>query len=175
MQQIRLLTRRRLCRDLALAGIGLPLQPVPATASSAKADLIVVLKSARKLILLRMGNLIGVFPIALGSHPVGPKRRQGDGRTPEGRYEIDGLNSHSRFYRALHISYPNVKDLGTARAAGVAPGRDIEIHGLPSAYRHYDPIAFYKDWTDGCIAVSNRAIDEIWARVGIGTTVEIEP
>ncbi|HUZ75934.1 MAG TPA: L,D-transpeptidase family protein [Stellaceae bacterium] len=144
-----------------------------ARASGARADRVVVIKSARKLMLLRAGNVLGMFPVALGAHPIGPKREQGDGRTPEGCYRIDGFNSHSRFYRALHISYPNVEDVRRARAAGVAPGGNIEIHGMPNGYGHYDPIAFYKDWTDGCIAVSNRTIDEIWASVGADTTVEI--
>jgi len=175
MSQICLPTRRRVCGDIALAAAALLVRPIKAEAwaSGVRADRIVVLKSARKLMLLRAGNVLGTFPVALGARPIGPKREQGDGRTPEGGYRIDGFNSHSRFYRALHISYPNAEDVRTALAAGLAPGGNIEIHGLPDGYGHYDPVAFFKDWTDGCIAVSNHAIDEIWASVGIDTAVDI--
>lgn len=111
--------------------------------------------------------------MALGAQPIGHKRQQGDKRTPEGTYRVDALNSHSRYHRALHLSYPNEEDMRRAEAAGVAPGGDIEIHGLPHGWDHYDPAVFMKDWTDGCIAVSDRAIDEIWARVRLDTPVEI--
>jgi len=83
------------------------------------------------------------------------------------------FNPQSRFYRALHLSYPNADDLLRAREFGVAPGGDIEIHGLPQGFAHYDPPVFYKDWTDGCIAVSNQSMDAIWTRVALGTAVEI--
>ena len=96
-----------------------------------------------------------------------------DARTPEGLYRVDAVNPRSRFHRALHISYPNAEDMRRARAAGVVPGSDIEIHGLPDRFGDYDPVAFYRDWTNGCVAVGNRAIEEIWASVGIGTPVEI--
>ncbi len=175
MPRICLPSRRHVCRGLALAATALLARPVVAAAraSEARADRIVVLKSERKLILLRAASSLESFPIALGSHPVGPKRAQGDARTPEGHYRIDGFNPQSRFYRALHISYPNAEDVRRARAAGLSPGGDIEIHGLPAGFGHYDPVAFYKDWTDGCIAVSNPAIEAIWASVGIGTAVDI--
>lgn len=123
--------------------------------------------------LLRGGSRLAAFPIALGTQPKGPKLEQGDARTPEGHYRIDGFNARSRFHRALHLSYPNAEDMRRARAIGLSPGGDIEIHGLPQGYGDYDPVAFYKDWTDGCIAVSNRAIDEIWASVKIDTPVDI--
>lgn len=175
MSQIRLPTRRQVCRDLTLAAMALFVRPVTAEAEAtgARADRIVVLKSERKLLLLQAGKGLGTFPVALGAQPIGPKREQGDARTPEGHYRIDGFNPHSRFYRALHISYPNAEDVRRARAAGVSPGGNIEIHGMPDGYGHYDPVAFFKDWTDGCIAVSNRAIAHIWGSVSIGTAVEI--
>lgn len=175
MSQIRSPSRRRVCRDVALAAAAFLVRPMKAEAlvGGARADRIVVLKSERKLMLLRAQSLLRTFPIALGADPIGPKRGQGDGRTPEGRYRIDGFNSRSRFYRALHISYPNAEDVRRARAAGLAPGGNIEIYGLPDGYAHYDPVAFSRDWTDGCVAVSNRAIDEIWASVAIDTAIEI--
>lgn len=170
-------SRRQVCRDLALVGIGLLMRPDLAAASivGERADRILVLKSARKLLLLQRQSVIATFPIALGARPIGPKCEQGDKRTPEGRYRIDGMNSRSRFHRALHISYPNAEDLRRARAAGLAPGGNIEIHGMPGQYGRYDPVAFYKDWTDGCIGVSNPAIDSIWASVAIDTPVDILP
>ena len=168
-------TRRQLCRDLALAAAGLcagHLAP-EARAREALAERILVLKSQRILVLMRGEQRLARFPIALGANPLGPKRRQGDARTPEGLYRIDAFNPQSRFYRALHLSYPNADDLLRAREFGVAPGGDIEIHGLPQGFAHYDPPVFCKDWTDGCIAVSNQSMDAIWTRVALGTAVEI--
>jgi len=175
MSELRLPTRRQVCRDLALAGTALLVRPIAAAAapSGIKADRILVLKAERKLILQRGGTVLASFPIALGAHPVGPKREAGDRRTPEGRYQIDGFNPHSRYYRALHLSYPNAEDMRRAQEAGHAPGGDIEIHGLPGGFGDYDPVAFFKDWTNGCVAVSNRAIEKIWASVALGTAVEI--
>jgi len=177
MFQSRALTRRRLARALLLGVGALALGPLRAEAgtggSGETGDRILVLKARRRLILLRGGEPLAIFPIALGPHPIGPKYRAGDGRTPEGFYRVDGINPHSRYYRALRLSYPNPEDMQRAREAGVSPGGNIEIHGMPDNYGHFDPIAFYRDWTDGCIAVGNRAIDRICARVAIGTPVEI--
>ncbi len=175
MSQGHLPSRRRVCFGLPIvaAGLATGLATAQAREDVAKADLIVVVKSARKLMLLCAGRRLGTFPIALGARPIGPKRAEGDARTPEGLYWIDGLNPYSRFYRALHLSYPNEEDVQQAHAAGVSPGGNIEIHALPAGYAHYDPPAFREDWTDGCIAVSNRAMDAIWARVDLGTAVEI--
>jgi murein L,D-transpeptidase YafK len=154
--------------------MGLALQPLEAAAGSRSesVDRILVLKSKRRLLLLRGGSILATYRVALGAQPIGPKLRQGDSRTPEGHYYVDALNPDSRFHRALHISYPNARDMRRARASGVSPGGDIEIHGMPDSYGHFDPVAF-GDWTDGCIAVGNRAIEEIWASAGIGTPVEI--
>ncbi|HYM02180.1 MAG TPA: L,D-transpeptidase family protein [Stellaceae bacterium] len=175
MPEYRLLTRRQVCRNLTAAATALfvPSITTKAFAGGVQADRIVVLKSERMLSLLRGASVLATYPIALGRHPVGHKREQGDARTPEGDYQIDAFNPNSRYYRALHISYPNEEDVRRAIAAGRSPGGDIEIHGLPDAWSHYDPVAFFKDWTNGCIAVSNRAMDEIWSRVDVGTAVEI--
>lgn len=175
MFQSRLASRRQVGRALAVAALALIARPLKAGAEAGEsADRIVVLKSERKLMLVRAGSVLAAFPIALGACPVGPKREQGDTRTPEGFYRIDGINPHSRFHRALHISYPNEEDVRRARAAGVSPGGNIEIHGMPNRYGDFDPVAFFKDWTDGCIAVGNRAIEQIWASVSVGTPVEIK-
>lgn len=141
-----------------------------------KANRILVLKSQRVLELLRDGKVMKTYPIALGEHPIGSKRFEGDGKTPEGVYYIDGRLPTSRYHLALHISYPNAADKAQAVAFGRAPGANVEIHGLPNWYRGVlDPVRFDKDWTDGCISVGDRAIEEISAAVDIGTPVEIRP
>lgn len=141
-----------------------------------KADRILVLKSARKLELLRNGVVLKTYPIALGGNPIGPKEEAGDGKTPEGVYYIDSRQPHSLYHLALHVSYPNAADTARAAAAGRNPGGDIEIHGLPNWYGGpLDPVRFDKDWTHGCVSVGDRAIEQIWAAVDIGTPVEIRP
>jgi murein L,D-transpeptidase YafK len=145
-----------------------------AFAPPAKVDKILVLKSARKLELFADGVVMKTYPIALGANSIGPKRIAGDGKTPEGSYTIDARQPHSRYHLALHISYPNAAD--RASAADRDPGGDIEIHGLPGWYGGpLNPVHFDKDWTHGCISVGDRAIEEIYAAVEIGTPIEIRP
>lgn len=141
----------------------------------AKATRILVLKSERRLVLLRDNEVLESYPIALGSHPFGPKRGIGDGRTPEGLYVIDGRHAHSPYHLALHISYPNAADQARSAAAHADPGGAIFIHGLPAWYGPNDPVRFHKDWTKGCISVGNMAIERIWAAVNNGTPIEIRP
>jgi murein L,D-transpeptidase YafK len=140
-----------------------------------KADRILVLKSEPKLLLLHYGAVLRSYPIALGSRPTGPKRTNGDGKTPEGVYVIDGRHARSPYPLALHISYPNAADRVQATAAHANPGGDIFIHGLPAWYGPNDPDRFYKDWTKGCISVGSKAIEEIGAAVADGTPIEIRP
>ena len=167
------------CRTLWLALlVVLSLWGSDETASSElplQADRILILKSERKLKLLHDGATLSWFWIALGRVPEGPKVASGDGRTPEGLYVIDGRDLHSYFHRSLYISYPNKSDLERAARLGVRPGGGIRIHGLPPGYGPVGPGKRMIDWTDGCIAVTNADMDEIWARVRIGTVVEIQP
>lgn len=167
-------SRRHVSRGLVCAALAGALWPVESAAGrrGGPVDRIVVLKSKRTLLLQRGASTLAAFPVALGAQPIGPKLREGDSRTPEGHYYIDGLNPQSRFHLALHISYPNARDVRRARARGVPPGGNIEIHGMPDGYGRFDAVAF-GDWTNGCIAVSNRAIEAIWASAGIGTPVVI--
>lgn len=144
-------------------------------ATPQQADRIIVHKAQRKMELLRGGRVIKTYRIALGSNSVGPKTRQGDHRTPEGRYRIDAKNSHSRFHLSLHISYPDAYDRERARKLGVSPGGDIMIHGLPDRFAYLGSLQSKYDWTDGCIAVSNSEIEEIWKLVPVGTEVDINP
>jgi murein L,D-transpeptidase YafK len=171
-----IMDRRNACLGLC-SSLAAALAAAPARAASwAEGEnglRIVVMKSRRKLMLMRAGVAFRSFPIALGNNPKGPKRMQGDGRTPEGRYAIDAFNPQSLYHRALHISYPNTRDLALARAAGLEPGSNIEIHGMPAGYGEIDPTAFDTDWTDGCIGVSNRAIETIWKTVSLDTPVTI--
>ncbi len=125
--------------------------------------------------LLSGGKVIRTYKIALGSGGLAPKEREGDGRTPEGRYMIDSRNEHSQFHKALHISYPDADDRRRAARLGVSPGGAIMIHGLPNGREWIGAAHRMVDWTQGCIAVTDQEIDEIWDLVPVGTPVEIRP
>ncbi|HXZ26962.1 MAG TPA: L,D-transpeptidase family protein [Terriglobales bacterium] len=167
------MARGRIVLVLALFLAGLAQGAAPA--APGKADKILVLKSERKLMLLDHGRLLKTYRIALGSEPVGPKTRQGDHRTPEGLYVIDRRNPRSQFHRALHISYPSAQDRARARRLGVSPGGDIFLHGLPNGQGWIGAAHTLHDWTDGCIAVTDEEIEEIWRAVPDGTPIEIRP
>jgi murein L,D-transpeptidase YafK len=139
------------------------------------ADRVIVLKKERILRLESHGREIKTYKVALGGDPIGPKTRQGDHKTPEGIYVLDFRNAHSKFYKAIHISYPSARDRAAAREQGVSPGGDVFLHGLPNGYGFVGGAHRLKDWTDGCIAVTNAEIDEIWAAVADGTPIEIRP
>lgn len=140
------------------------------------ANFVVVKKHAHRLILYDRGKVLRTYRISLGYGGLGPKRREGDGRTPEGLYRIDGRNPDSRFHLALHISYPNAHDVAAARARGQNPGGEIMIHGVPNNASGVIAKAYNRiDWTAGCISVSDRAIDEIWRLVPDGTPIDILP
>jgi murein L,D-transpeptidase YafK len=144
-------------------------------AANAQATVIVVDKTARKLTLLHNGDLLRTYDVALGHAPVGPKQREGDGRTPEGRYVIDSKNSRSHNHLALHVSYPNATDRASALRLGASPGGDIMLHGLHNGFGWLGSLHRAIDWTDGCIAVTNSQIEEIWSLVEVGTPIEIKP
>jgi murein L,D-transpeptidase YafK len=146
-------------------------RPVP---PGAVADRIVVEKAARRMHLMRAGATLKTYRVSLGRNPVGHKQQEGDSRTPEGTYIIDSRNPQSRFHLSLRISYPNAADRRSAASRGVPPGGDIFIHGLPNGMASTAPFAV-RDWTDGCIAVTNGEIREIWAMVKDGTPIEIKP
>jgi murein L,D-transpeptidase YafK len=140
-----------------------------------RADKVVVVKSERTLTLFNNGRIIKSYKVALGGNPRGPKTQQGDHKTPEGEYVLDRRNEHSQFYRSIHISYPNAEDRARARKLGVLPGGDIMLHGLPNGYGWIGAGHRARDWTDGCIAVTNEEIDQIWRTVPDGTPIEIRP
>lgn len=149
---------------------------VQAPASNApEVDRVIVSKSDRQLYLMQGRKVLRSYPVSLGKNPVGHKSRIGDQRTPEGRYTLDWRNPQSRFHLALHISYPNIRDRESAAHKGVTPGGDIMIHGLPPKYADGEQVLLDLDWTDGCIAVSNQAIEEIWQLVADNTVIDIFP
>jgi murein L,D-transpeptidase YafK len=139
------------------------------------ADHVVVLKRERTLELFSQGKVIKTFKVALGGDPVGPKTRQGDHKTPEGVYVLDFRNAHSQFYKSIHISYPNDRDRALARKNGVSTGGNVFVHGLPNGFGAIGAAHRLEDWTDGCIAVTNEEMDQIWKAVPDGTPVEIRP
>jgi murein L,D-transpeptidase YafK len=141
----------------------------------AKADRILVEKAARRLTLFRGSTALKSYRIALGRSPVGPKEREGDQRTPEGIYLIDRRKPDSAFHRALHISYPSPSDIAQATERGVAPGGDIMIHGIRNGRGWIGAFHRIRDWTSGCIAVTDLQIEEIWRAVPDGTPIEIRP
>ena len=136
------------------------------------ADKVVVEKGERRLRLLRDGVVLREFPISLGFEPVGDKVREGDNRTPEGRYLLDRRNVDSDYFLSIRISYPSPRDIRESRLRGDPPGGQIMIHGEPK----YSP-AYYasEDWTNGCIAVSNAAMIDIWLMTAPNTPIEIHP
>ena len=168
--------RRRAAISLLLSAIAFPVIGTRALAQALEeVNRIIVLKSERRLLLMRDDEVLKTFWIALGRRPVGQKVERGDGRTPEGLYRIVGRTKDSLFYRALELSYPNEADKERARRAGVNPGGDILIHAVPEDYEPKDAGVRMIDWTNGCIAVTNADMDEIWARVADGTPVDIRP
>jgi murein L,D-transpeptidase YafK len=139
-----------------------------------RADFVLVEKSARTLQVYQGGRVIRTYAgLQYGDAPVGHKRFQGDERTPEGRYTIDYGNPNSSYYLSLHISYPNAADSAYARQQGRSPGGLIFIHGQPNGVP--DGVRVPGDWTDGCIALSNAEIAELWTLVPDGTPIEIRP
>jgi hypothetical protein len=144
-------------------------------AADPRITLVRVDKSERRMELLAGDRIIRSYSIALGDNPVGHKRMEGDERTPEGRYMLDWRNPNSGYYRSIHISYPNEQDKATAGAMGVPPGGMIMIHGQPNGYGWWGWLFQMFDWTDGCIAVDNAAMAEIWKMVPNGTPIEISP
>lgn len=138
-------------------------------------DRLVVRKRARRMELWRGDEVLRSFRIALGFQPEGPKMREGDGRTPEGRYRLDRFMPRSAFYRAIRISYPEPDDRRRAAAMGVRPGGLIMIHGLDPALAGWGRDHWMFNWTNGCIAVTNHEMDILWRSVAPGTPIEINP
>lgn len=154
-----------------VAGLKAALAPAP----SFKADRAVVYKGRRELLLYRDGRMLKRYPVALGFDPVGPKRRQGDGRTPEGAYVLDWRHISKDLGPAIHISYPNAGDRARAAAAGVDPGGAIMLHALPDTLPWDARPVQARAWTEGCIGLKARHLREVWSAVADGTPIDIRP
>jgi murein L,D-transpeptidase YafK len=139
------------------------------------ADSVVVQKAARKLQLLRNGEVLRTYKIALGLRPEGHKQYEGDFRTPEGRYRLTRRNPNSEYFLSIQIDYPNERDVANARRLGFRPGGAIMIHGQPNVPRKSRDYYSSMDWTEGCIAVSNSDMVEIWLMTPPDTPIEIQP
>ncbi|MBW2443517.1 MAG: L,D-transpeptidase family protein [Deltaproteobacteria bacterium] len=140
-----------------------------------KADEVLVIKSEKRLYLMNEGEAFASYHVAFGSNPKGHKQEQGDGRTPEGRYILDFKNAGSAYFKSIHISYPNAKDRIEARKRGVDPGGDIMIHGQKNGYGPLSILVQRFNWTNGCIALSDRDMEQVWMAIDPGTPIEIRP
>ncbi len=164
--------------ELAFADGNLPSSALVSSTSEAAlpmADSVVVRKAERKLYLMRQGEILRTYRIALGLRPEGHKQFEGDYRTPEGKYRLTRRNPNSEYFLSIQIDYPNTQDVDRARRQGLKPGGAIMIHGQPNMPRK--PRDYYSnvDWTEGCIAVSNSDMVEIWLMTPPNTPIEIAP
>jgi murein L,D-transpeptidase YafK len=138
-------------------------------------DRIKVEKAARRLSIYRDGRKLKTYRVALGRNPVGPKEIEGDGKTPEGIYNIDFHKPDSDYHLALHISYPSPTDMARAAERGLSAGSDIMIHGLPNGLGSLGALHYRKDWTAGCVALTDKEIEELYGVTPDGTLIEISP
>jgi murein L,D-transpeptidase YafK len=161
-----------MCCGIVLFAVWLVL---PAAAAEVIADRVIVNKGERKLYLLRDDVVMGSYDIALGLVPEGHKQREGDFRTPEGDYLLTHRLIDSDFFMAIQVSYPNAEDIRRASARGVPPGGQIMIHGQPGRPKRSRAYYAANDWTDGCIAVSNAAMVDIWQLTKPDTPISILP
>ena len=152
-----------------------PLESALSKPKQYDADSIVLDKSDRTLTMYSRGVKVKQYDVALGKNPVGAKLRRGDGRTPEGMYYIQARNPGSKYHLSLRISYPNDADRERASRHGATPGGDIMIHGLPPAFATVGALHRQQDWTEGCVAVTNAEIEEIWRAVPNGARILIKP
>ena len=165
------------CAAVTAHGDSLPVtEPVALTSETLPAvDRVVVKKTERRLYLMNGGNVVRSYHVALGLSPVGQKERSGDFRTPEGSYHLDVRNPRSDYFLSIKVSYPNQTDLKHARARHWDTGGSIMIHGLPNRLKNSPWYYQHNDWTDGCIAVSDADMVEIWLLTRDGTPIDILP
>jgi murein L,D-transpeptidase YafK len=138
-------------------------------------DRMVVEKSKRRMSVYAKGVLLKTYPISLGGKPVGEKQYEGDMKTPEGEYFIDSKNANSKFFKNLGISYPNGNDLKVAKNLGRPAGGEIKIHGLEPKYSFIGKFQRFSDWTNGCIALTNAEMEDLFDHVSVGTSISIRP
>lgn len=164
-----------MCRSTVyLLLIFILLFPRTSVSVEAEVDYVLVKKSDRKLLLLSNGKPVREYRIALGANPKGHKHQEGDRKTPEGIYLLDYKKEDSAFFRAIHISYPDADDIARAEATKVDPGGQIMIHGQKNGFGWLARVTQSYNWTDGCIAVTDEEMAEIWEMVKEGTPIEIQ-
>jgi murein L,D-transpeptidase YafK len=175
LTSIRGAVRRSLLAGAALVGLVLPAAGHATIEPLQPADSVLVVKSAHRLFLLRDGRAFRSYRVALGLNPTGRKEREGDRRTPEGVYQLDARNPASDYFLSLHVSYPSAEDAAAARRHGWKPGGSIMIHGQPN--NPHKSASYYgsADWTDGCIALSNDDMLEVWLLTRANIPIEIRP
>lgn len=137
------------------------------------ADSVVLNKKARKLYLLKSGKIYRTYNVRLGGQPIGHKQQEGDERTPEGQYVLDARIENSKYHKSIHLSYPNTEDQKLAQKTGLNPGGEVMLHGQPNGFGWAWRLLALWDWTDGCIAVNNQDMDELWNLIENGTSIEI--
>jgi murein L,D-transpeptidase YafK len=157
----------------ALLATTLAISAAAQTMASSAADRIIVDKAEHRMTLMRGSRVIGVYQVALGKGGLAPKAMEGDGRVPEGVYQITERKGDSQFYKALRVGYPTKAEAEAARKQGVNPGSNIMIHGLPNGLGWIGSWHRLRDWTAGCVAVTDAEMDQLWRLVPVGTTVEI--
>ncbi|MES1196160.1 MAG: L,D-transpeptidase family protein [Steroidobacter sp.] len=162
------------CVLLILAAVAWSLSATASLPEDVRATLIVVEKKKHLMTLYSSNAVLHVYHVALGRGDGSAKQREGDNRTPEGHYVIDAKNEHSAFYKSMHISYPSPENIVRARSQGVSPGGAVMIHGLRNDLKWLGPLHRLKDWTRGCIAVTDSEMDELWQMVNVGTPIEIK-
>lgn len=140
-----------------------------------KADNVLVEKSKHTLTLFKNGKVIGSYHVVFGGNPVGHKEQEGDERTPEGKYVLDSKNVKSAYYKSIHISYPNAKDIANAKKKGVSAGSAIMIHGQKNGFEALEEQTQKFNWTLGCIALTNKDMDDAWNKINVPTNIEIKP
>ncbi len=137
-------------------------------------DLVKVDKSENKMYLLDNGKIIKEYHVSFGASPKGHKEQEGDQKTPEGIYTLDYKKEDSSFYRAMHVSYPNQADLDNAKSKGVSAGGFIMVHGQKNKLGWLSGMIQQFNWTDGCIALTNKEMDEFMSLVKVGTKIQIQ-
>lgn len=161
-------------RSLSFISARVTVKP-PSELAPTMVDSLVVEKRLRTLTAYFNGVPVKRYRVALGRNPVGDKVQRGDDRTPEGLFRIDWRNPRSQYFLALHISYPEPQHRERAARLGVDPGGDILIHGLPPRFQNYGKAHLQWDWTNGCVALTNQEIEELWRAVPDGTPIQIKP
>ncbi len=151
------------------------LETLDLSSTEIMADLVILKKSSRRLYLMKEGKILRQYKVGLGGNPEGHKQQEGDSRTPEGHYLLDWRNPDSLYHLSLHVSYPNTEDNQSAKKKGISAGSNIMIHGQPNEQGWAAKLIQKRDWTEGCIAVQNTEIEEIWKMVGENTPIDIVP